>query len=148
MVIDNNYTYYGDYVVVMVFGNSVTSNNLLLHGLQRAGLPWPSLSPRVFSNSCPLSRWCHPTISSSAVPFFSFLHSFPAFGSFPMSQFVTSGGQSIEASAPAPALWMDIWAWFPVELTGLISLLCKELPRVFSSTTIQKYQFFSTQPSL
>ena len=148
MVIDNNDTYCGDYVVVMVFGHSVTSNRLLLHGLQHARLPWHSLSPRVFSNSCPLSRWCHPTISSSVIPFFSFLHSFPAFGSFPMSQFIASGGQSIEASAPTPALWMDIWGWFPVELTGLIFLESKGLSRVFYSTTVWKQQVFSTQPSL
>ena len=148
MVIDNNCTYCGDYVVVVVFGHSVMSNSLLPHGLQHARLPWPSLSPRVCSNSCPLSRWCHPTISSSVIPFFSFLHSLPASVSFPMSQFFASGGQSIEASASAPALQMHIWGWFPLELTGLKSLLCKELPRVFTSTTIQKHLFFGTQPSI
>ena len=118
------------------------------HGLQHARRPWPSLSPRVCSNSCPLSRWCHPTISSSVIPFFSFLHSLPASVSFPMSRFFASGGQSIDASASASALQMHIWGWFPLELTGLKSLLCKELPRDFSSTTIQKHQVFGTQPSI
>ena len=110
-----------------------------------ARLPCPSLSPRVCSNSCPLSRWCHPTISSSAVPFSSSHQSFPASGSFPVSWFFTSGGQSIGASASTSALPMNIQGWFPLGLTGLISLLSKRLSRVFFSTTVQKLQFFGTQ---
>ena len=104
------------------------------------------LSSRVCSNSCPLSRWCHPTISSSVVPFSSCPQSFPASGSFPMSQLFLSGGQSIGASASV--LPMNIQGWFHSGLPGLISLLSKGLSRVFSSTTIWKHHFFSTQPSL
>ena len=103
-------------------------------------LPCPSLSPRACSNSCPLSRWCHPTISSSVVPFSSCLQSFPASGSFQMSQF-TSGGQSIGASSSASVLPMNIQDWFPLGLTGLISLQSKGLSRVFSHTTVQNIQF-------
>ena len=108
-------------------------------------LPCSSLSPRVCSNSCPLSQWCHPTISSSAAPFSSFHQSFPASGSFPVSWFFTSGGQSIGASASTSALPMNIQGWFPLGLTGLISLLSKRLSRVFSSTTVQKLQFLGIQ---
>ena len=118
------------------------------HRLQHATLSCPSLSPRVCSNSCPLSWWCHPTIPSSVVPFSSHLQSFPASGSFQMSQFFTSGGQSTGVSASASVLPMNIQDWFPLGLTGLISLLSKGVSRVFSSTTIQKHQFFSTHPSL
>ena len=114
----------------------------------RARLPCPSLSPRVCFNSCPLSRWSHPTISSSMVPFLSYLQSFPAWGSFLMSQLVTSGGQSIGASDLATVIPMSIQGWFPSGLTGLISLQSKGLSRVFFSTTVQKYQFFIIQPSL
>ena len=98
---------------------------------------------RVDSNSCPLSRWCHPTISSSVLPFSSSLLSFPASGSFPMSQFFASGGQSIGTSASV--LPMNIQDWFPSGLTSLISLCSQGLSRVFSNTTIQKHQFFGTQ---
>ena len=104
-------------------------------------LPCPSLSPRVCSNACPLSRWCHPTISSSVGPFLSCPQSFPGSGSFPMSQFFTSGGKSIGTSASVFA--MNIQAWFPLGLTGLISLQSKGLSRVFSSTTIWKHQFLA-----
>ena len=107
-----------------------------------------SLSPRVCSNSCPSSRWCHPTISFSIAPFSSCLQSFPASESFPMSWLFTSGDQSIGASALASVLPMNIQVWFPLGLAGLISLLTKRLSRVLSSTTVQKHQFFSTQPSL
>ena len=107
----------------------------------------PSLSPEVCSNSCPLSWWCHPTISSSVILFSSCLQSSPASGSFPVSQFFTSGAQSIGASASASALPMNIQDWFPLGLTGLISLQSKGPSRVFS-TTVQKHQFFSAQPSL
>ena len=111
------------------------------HGLQRTRLPCPSLSPRAYSNSCPLSQWCHATISSSVVPFPSCLQSFPASGYFPMIQVFTSGGQSIGASASASVLPMNIQSRFPLGLAGLISLLSKGLSRVFSSTTIQKHIF-------
>ena len=113
-----------------------------------ARLPCPSLSPGACSNSCPLSQWCHPTISSSAIPFSSCLQSFPASGSFPVSQFFISGGQSIGALPSASVLPMTIQDWFLLGLTGLISLQSKGLSRVFSSTTIWKHQFFGTQPSL
>ena len=103
---------------------------------------------RVCSNSCPLSRWCHPTISSSVVPFSSRPQSFPASGSFPMSGLFTSGDQSIGASASASVFPMNIQGWFPLELIGLISLQSTELSRVFSNTTVQKHQFFGAQPSL
>ena len=117
-------------------------------GLQHARLPCPPPTPGACSNSCPLSQWYHPTISSSVIPFSSCLQSFPASGSFPMSQFFTSGGQSIGASASASDLPMNNKGWFPLELTGLISLQSKGLSRVFSSTTVQKPQFFSAQSSL
>ena len=112
----------------------------------RPRLPCLLLSPGVCSDSCPLSRWIQPTTSSSVVPFSSCLQSFPPSGSFPVSQFFTSGGQSIGPSTSV--LPMNIQGWFPVGLTGLISLLSKGLSRMFSSTTVQKHQFFSAQPSL
>ena len=102
----------------------------------------------LINNSCPLSRWYHPTISSSVIPFSSHLQSFPASGSSPMSQFFPAGGQSIGVSASASVLPMNIQDWFPLGLTDSISLLSKELSRVFSSTTVQKHQFFSAQLSL
>ena len=116
--------------------------------LQNARLPCPSLSPRVCSNSHPLSQWYHPTISSSVSPFSSCPHSFPASGSFPVSRLFTSGGQRIGASASASVLPMNIQDWFPLGLTGLISLLFKGLSTVFSSITIWKLQFFCAQLSL
>ena len=116
-----------------------------LHGLQHARLPCPSLPPGACSNSCPLSQWFYPTISSSVIPFFC-LQSFPVLGSFPVTQLLAGGGQSIGASASASGLTMNIQAWFPLGLTGLISLLSKGLSRVFFSTTVWKHQFFSTQP--
>ena len=118
------------------------------HGLQHARPPCPSPTPRVYSNSCPLSWWCHPTISCSVVPFSYCPQSFPASGSFQMSQFFASGGQSIGASALASVLPMNIQDWFPLGWTGWISLLSKGLSRVFSNTTVQKHQFFGTQLSL
>ena len=108
--------------------------------------PCPLLIPRACSNSCPLSQWCHPTISSSVIPFSSRLQSFPASESFQMSQFFTSGGQSIGVSASAS--WMNIQDWFPLGWTGWISLQSKRLSRVFSNTTVQKHQFFGAQLSL
>ena len=124
--------------------HSVTKPCLTLqpHGLQHARLPCPSLSPRVSSNSSPLSWWCHPTISTSVIPFSSCPQSSPASWSFPMSRLFHSGGQSTGASASASALLMNIQGGFPWGWTGLISLLFKGLSRVFSSTTIQKHQFF------
>ena len=123
------------------------SDSLRPHRLQYARLPCPSLSTRVCSNSCPLSRWCHPTISSSAAPFSSRLQSFPASKSFSMSQLFTSGGQSTGASDLALILPMNIQDWIPLGWTGLI-LLSKGLSRLFSDTTVQKHHFFGTQPSL
>ena len=114
------------------------SDSLWTHGLQHARLPCPSLTPRGCSNSCPLSWWCHPTISSSVSPFSSCLQSFPESGSFLMSQFFTSGSQSTEVSASASVLSMNIQGWFPVGLTGLISLQSKGLSRIFSSITMFK----------
>ena len=129
------------------FSCSVMSNSLRPHGLQHAS-PGPSPTPGACSNSYPLSQWCHPTISPSVVPFSSYLQSFPASGSFLMSQFFASGGQSIEVSVSASALPMNIQDWFPLEWTGWMSLQSKGLSRVFSSTTVQKHQFFGTQLSL
>ena len=109
------------------------------HGLQYARLPCPSPSPRTYSNSCALSQWCHPTISSSVIPFSCCLQSFPASGSFPVSQLFPSGGQSIAASASASVLLMNIQGWFPLGLTGWISLQSKGLSRVFANTTVQMH---------
>ena len=117
------------------FSHSVVSDSLRSHGLQHARPPCPSPAPGVHPNSCPLNRWCHPTISSSVIPFSSCSQSFPASGSCQMSQFFTSGGQSIGVSASASVLPMNIQYWFPLGLTGLISLQSKELSRVFSNTT-------------
>ena len=130
------------------FSLSVASNSLQPHGLQHARPPCPSPTPGVYSNSCPLSRWCHPTTSSSVIPFSSHLQSFPASGSFQMNQFFTSGGQSIGVSASASVLPMNIQDWFPLGRTGWISLQSKGLSRIFSKTTVQKHQFFDTQLSL
>ena len=126
---------------ILLLRHSVVSDPLRPHGLQLARLPCPSPSPRACSYSCPLSQWCHPTISSSVVPF-SCLQSFPASGSFLMSRLCASGGQSIGASASASVLPMNIQDWFPLGLTGLISLQSKGISRVFSNTTVQRHQFF------
>ena len=135
-------------LLLLLFSRSAVSDSLRPHGLQHARLPCPSPSPGVCSNSHPLNRWCHPTISSSVVPFSSCPQSFPASESFPVSRLFASGGQSIGASASASVLPMNIQRWFPLGLTGLISLLSKGLSRGFSSTTVWKPQFFSAQPSL
>ena len=127
------------FLLLLLFSRSVVSNSLWPHGLQHARLPCPSSTPGVYSNSLSLSWWCHPTISSSVVPFPSHLQSFPASGSFPMSQLFTSGGQRIGASASASVLPMNIQGWFPLGLTGLISLLSKGLSGVFSGTTVWKH---------
>ena len=136
------------FIIIFQFSRSVVSDSLQPHGLQYARLPCPSPTPRVYSNSCPLSQWCHPIISSSFIPFSSCLQSFPASGSFPMSQFFASGGQSIGISALASVLPMNIQNWFPLGWTAWISLQSKGLSRVFSNTTVQKHQFFGTQLSL
>ena len=129
------------------FSRSVTSDTLWPHGLQHARLPCPSPTPGACSDSCLSSRWCHPTISSSVITF-SCLQSCLASGSFPMSQFFASGGQSSVASASASVLPMNIQDWFPLGWTGWISLQSKGLSRVFSNTTVEKHQFFGAQLSL
>ena len=126
------------------FRCSVVSDSLWPHGLQHNGLPCPSPTPGACSNSCSLSQWCHSTILSSVIPF-SCLQSFPASGSFLVSQFFASGGQSIGASASASVLTMNIQYWFPLGLSDLISLLFKGLSRVFSKTSVQRHQFFGAQ---
>ena len=130
------------------FSRSVVSDSLQSHGLQHARLPCPSPTPRACSNSCPLSQWCHPTISSTVIPFFSCVQSFPASGLFPMSQFSTSNGQGIGVSASASVLPMKIQDWFSFGLTGWISLQSKGLSRVFYNNTIQKHQLLGAQLSL
>ena len=128
--------------------HSVLSDSLRPHGLQQASPPCPSPTPRACSNSCPVSQWCHPTISSSVIPFSSRLESFPASGSFQMSQLFTSGGRSIGVLASTSVLLMNTQDWSPLGWTGWISLQSKGLSKVFSNTTVQKHQFFCTQLSL
>ena len=135
-------------VILCRFSVAQSCLTLQPHRLQHVRLPCPSPSPRTCSNSGPLSWWCHPTILSSVIPFSSRLQSFPASGSFPTSQFFTPGGQGIGASASVSVFSMNIQGWFPLRLTGLIPLKSKGLSRVFSNTTIQKYQFFNSHPSL
>ena len=130
--------------VYIKFSLSVVSNSLWTHGLQHARLPCPLPTPGACSNSCSLSWWCHPTMSSFVVPFSSCLQSFPASGSFPVSQFFASGGQSIRASASVSVLPVNIQDWFPLGWTGWIFLQSKGLSRVFSSTTAR---FFGAQLS-
>ena len=121
------------------------SDSLRPHGLQHTRLPCPSPTLGAYSNSCPSSKWCHATISSSVVPFSSCLQAFLASGSFPMSQFISSGGQRIGASASTSVLPMYIQDWSPLGWTGWISLQSKGLSRVFSNTTVQMYQLFGAQ---
>ena len=135
-------------VMLLLFTCEVRLYSLQPHGPQCTRLPCPSLSPRVCSNSCPLSQWCHPTILSSVTAFSSCPQSFPASRSFPMGYLFVSGGQSTGTSASASDLSMNVQGWFLWGLTGLISLQSKRLSRVFSSTTVQKHQFFSAQHSL
>ena len=118
------------------FSGSFVSNSLWPHGLQHPRLPCPSPTPRAYSNSCPSCRWCHPTVSSSVIPFFSCLQSFPASESFPVSQFFASGCQNIGVSASASVLPINIQGWFPLGLTGLISLQSKELSGIFYSKVL------------
>ena len=126
---------------------SLSHSSFRPHGLQHARLPCPSPTPRVCSNSCPSSRWCHPTFSFSVFPFSSWLQSLPASGSLPVSQFFASGGQSIGVSASTSVLSMNIQDWSSLGWTGWM-LQSKGLLRVFSNTTVQKHQFFSPQLSL
>ena len=130
------------------FSRSVLSNSLQPLEPQHAWPPCPPPTPRVYPNSCPLSQWCHPTIASSVMPFSSHLQSFPASGSFQMSQLFAWGGQSIGVSASASVLPMNIQDWFPLGWTGWIFSQSKGLSRVFSNTTVQKHQFFGAQLSL
>ena len=139
-----SYVFVYQYLFLSLFSFSVMSNSLQPHGLQHARLPCPSPSPRACSNSCLLSWWYHPTISSSIVPCSSCPQSFPASRSFLMSQLFAWGGQNTGASASVSVLPVNIQDWFPLGLSGLI----QGLSRVFSNTTLPKHQFFSTQPSL
>ena len=127
---------------MLLFSRSVMSDSLWPHGLQHIRPPYPSASPRFGLNSGPLSPWCHPIPSSSVAHFSSCPHSSPASGPFPMSQLFASGGQTVGASALVISHPTNIQGWFPLGLTGLISLLSKGLSRVFSSTTVLKHQFF------
>ena len=139
-----------------IFGFNQYSSFQLLSHVWLFVAPWttarqasfPSPTPRVHSNSCPSSRWCHPAISSSVLPFTSCLKSFPTSGSFQMSQFFASGGQNIGVSASTSVLRINTQDWFPLGWTGWISLQSKGLSRVFSNTTVQKHQFFYAQLSL
>ena len=133
--------------VSVQFSRSVVSNSLWPHELQHARAPCPSPTPGVYPNPCPLSRWCHPTISSSVVPFSSGPQSFPASESFQMNQLFASGGQNIGVSASTSILPMNTQDWSPLECTGWIALQSKGLSRVFSNTTVQKHQLFSDQLS-
>ena len=135
------------YFSLVQFSCSVLSYSLQPHKLQHARLPCPSPAPEVHPNSGASSRWCHPAISSSVVPFSSCPQSLPASGSFPMSQLFPWGAQSIGVSASASVLPMNTQDWSPLGRTGWISLQSKGLTRVFSSTTVQKHQFFGTQLS-
>ena len=130
------------------FNCSVMSDSLHPHELQHARPPYPSPTVEVYPNPCPLSRWCHPTISSSVIPFSSCPQSFPVSGSFQMHQLFTSGGQSIGVSTSTSVLPMNTQDWSLLGWTDWISLQSKGLSRVFSNTTVQKHQFFSTQLSL
>ena len=130
------------------FSSSVMSDSLWPHGPQHARPPCPSPTPGAYPNSCPLSRWCHPTISSSVIPFSSCPQSFPASGFVQMSQLFTSRGQSIGVSASTSVFPMNTQNWSPLGWTGWISLQSKGFSSVFSNTTVQKHQFFGTQPSL
>ena len=146
--VTKNQTRLSDWTTIALsvqFSHSVVSDSLRPRGLQHDRPPCPSPTPRAYSDSCPLCWWCHPTISLSIIPFSSCLQSFPASGSFLMSRFFASGGQSIEVSASA--LPINIHDWFPLGWAGWISLQSKGLSRVFSNTTVQKHQFFGTQLS-
>ena len=130
------------------FSHSVVSDSLRPHELQHARPPCPSPTPGVYPNSCPLSRWCHPTISSSVIPSSFCPQSFPAAGSFQMSQLFAWGGQSNRVSASASVLPVNIQDWSPLGMTGWISLQSNGLSRIFSNPTVQKHQFFCAHLSL
>ena len=134
-------------ISISQFSRSVVSDSLRLHELQHTRPPCPSPTLGLYSNSCPLSRWCHPAMSSSVISFSSCPQSLPASGSFPMSQLFAWGGQSIGVSALASVLPINTQDWSPLEWTGWISLQSKGLSRVLSNTTVQKHQFFSAQLS-
>ena len=146
--IKNNVTSSMHACLVVQFSRSVTSDSLRPHELQHTRLLCPPPTSGAFSNSCPLSRWCHPAISSSIVPFSSCPQSLPASQSFPVNQLFAWGGQSIEVSASESDLPMNTQDWSPLEWTGWISLQSKGLSGVFSNTTVQKHHFFGTQLSL
>ena len=133
---------------MLLFSCQVLSDSYWCHRLQHARLPCPLPSPRICPSPCLFKWWCHPTISSSVTLFFFCLQSFPASGSFPMSQLFTLGGQSIGDSASSSVLPKSIWGWFPLRLTCLISLVPKGLSKVFYTSTVWKHQFFSTLSSL
>ena len=139
---------YGNLIDLVLMADHWTMEITSQHGLQHARLPCPSPTPRVYFNSSPLSRWYHPTILSSVIPFSSCPQSFPASGSFQISQLFASGGQSIGVSASTSVLPMNTQDWSPLGWTGWISLQSKGLSRVFSNTTVQKRKFFSAQLSL
>ena len=147
MKMNQKSSYVGKSFNSVQFSCSVVSNSLRPHELQHARPPCLSPAPGIYSNSCPLSPWHPPTISSSIIHFSSHLQSFPASGSFPMSHFFTSSGQNIGVSASTSVLPMNTRDWSPLGRTGWISLQSKGLSRVFSSTTVQKHQFFGAQPS-
>ena len=149
MMIDVNLIYCGDHLTIcwVEFSRSVMSNSLWPHGLQHARLPCPSPTPGVYSNSYPLSRWFHPTISSSVIPFSSCLQSFPTSGSFQMSQLFASGGQSTGISASTSVLPTNTQDWSPLGWTGWISSQSKGISKVFSNTTVEKHQLFRAQLS-
>ena len=148
-IISITYKVYLNYIFSSVqFSCSVMSDSLWPHEPQHTRSAYPSPTARVYTNPCPLSLWCHPTISSSVVPFSSCSQSFPASWSFPMSQIFASGDQSIGVSASTSVLPMNTQVWSPLGWNGWISLQSKGLSRVFSNITVQKHQFFSTQLSL
>ena len=130
------------------FSHSIVSDFLQPHGLRHARIPCPSPTPGAYSNSCPSSRWCCPNIASSVIPFSFCPKYFPVSGSFTVTHLFASGGQNTGVSALASALPINIQDWFPLGLTGLISFLSKGLSRVCSSSTVQRHQFFGTQPFL
>ena len=147
MLVISNHNLIWYFISSVQFSHSVMSDSLLPHESQHARPPCPSPAPRVYSNPCPSSRWCHPAISSSVVPFSSCPQSLPASGSFPISQLFSSGGQSIGVSASASVLPMNTQDWSPLGWTGWTPLQSKGLSRVFSNTTVQKHQFFGAQLS-
>ena len=136
------------YLLIQSQSSHLAVSDFVIHGLQHTGLPCPSPTPRAYSNSCPLSQWCHSTISSSIVPFSFCLQSFPVSGSFPMSQFSHQLDKVLELQLQHQSFQWILKDWFPLGWTVWISLQSKGLSRVFSNTTVQKYQFISTQHSL